>query len=285
MIQRALTNGLPFEALLCDDLYGRSGWLRRHLDEANILYMADVPADTQVYLTRPEVGIPPAPPGRGRPPTRPRVLNAVPPVEVRQVARRPDTHFSRFRIRNTERGELERPFAMRRVWTVRDGEVAAEWLVIRQEGPNRYDYSLSNAPGDTDPARLAWLKCMRYFVERSNQDAKSEMGWDEFQARKYRAWEHHLALTALASWFIAETKLAWAQTYAQDPGLAQQLEVEVLPTLSVANVRELLRAAMPLKQMSPEEAGQLVLKHLLRRARSTRSRLKAQREERGQQRR
>ena len=285
MIQRARTNGLPFEALLCDDLYGRSGWLRRHLDAANILYMADVPADTQVYLTRPEVGLPPAPLGRGRPPTRPRVLNAIPPVKVQQVARRPDTHFSRIRIRSTERGELERPFAMRRVWTVRDGEVAAEWLVIRQEGPNRYDYSLSNAPGDTDPARLAWLKCMRYFVERSNQDAKSEMGWDEFQARKYRAWEHHLALTALATWFIAETKLAWAQTYAQDPALAQQLEVEVLPTMSVANVRELLQATMPLKQLSPEQAEQLVTNHLLRRARSTRSRLNAQREERGQQRR
>jgi len=33
---------------------------------------------------------------------------------------------------------------------------------------------------------LAWLKCQRYFVERAIQDAKSEVGWDELQARKYR---------------------------------------------------------------------------------------------------
>lgn len=285
MIQRVLTNGLPFEAVLCDDLYGRSGWLRRHLDEANLLYLADVPANTLVYVTRPEVGLPPSPPGRGRPPTRRRVLNELSPVEVHQVARRPDTQFTPRRIRRTERGELERPVAMRRVWTLHEGELREEWLVICQEGPNCYYYALSNAPADTEPAWLAWLTGMRYFVERANQDAKSEMGWAEFQARKYRAWEHHLALTALATWFITETKLDWAQTAVQDPALAQQLEVQVLPTLSVANVRELLRATMPLKQLSPAEAEQLVITHLWRRARSMRSRVKAQREARRRQRR
>ncbi len=106
---------------------------------------------------------------------------------------------------------------MRRVWTLRDGELAEEWL--------------------------AWLKYVRHFVERSNQDAKSETGWDEFQAQKYRAWEHHLALTILATWFIAQTKYDWAQTHARDPQLAQQMELEVLPALSVANVRELLPKA------------------------------------------
>jgi hypothetical protein len=34
------------------------------------------------------------------------------------------------------------------------------------------------------------MHSQRYFVERSIQDAKSEMGWDEFQAQKLRAWEH-----------------------------------------------------------------------------------------------
>jgi hypothetical protein len=43
-----------------------------------------------------------------------------------------------------------------------------------------------------------YLKLL-YFVERSIQDAKSELGWDEFQAIKYRTWEHQLALTMLVS--------------------------------------------------------------------------------------
>ena len=59
MIQRARTAGLPFEAFACDDLYGRSGWLRTNLDRAGIVYFADVPADTRVYLTQPTLELPP----------------------------------------------------------------------------------------------------------------------------------------------------------------------------------------------------------------------------------
>lgn len=283
MIQRAQANGLPFEAVACDDLYGRSGWLRHQLDQAHIVYMAEVPADSKVYLTKPHFGVPPPKPGRrgGRRATRPRVLSADQPVEVRQVAELPDTHFEGILVRSTERGELRDPFALRRVWTIREGRLAAEWLVIRQEDATRRSYALSNAPADAPPAYLAWLKCVRHFVERANQEAKSEAGWDEVQAQKYRAWEHQLALTILATWFIAQTKLEWTQTYARDPALARQLEVEVLPMLSVANVRELLRATMPLHHLSPEEATHLVVRHLINRSRSTSSRLKAQRRERG----
>lgn len=121
--------------------------------------------------------------GAGRPhkrrprSSRPQVLSAH--LEVRQAAQRPDTPFQRFRVRNTERGELDDPFAMRRMWTIRDGEVAEERLVIRHEYGRRYTYALSNAPADTPLDRLAWLKCVRHFVERTNQDAKSEVGWQD----------------------------------------------------------------------------------------------------------
>jgi prepilin-type processing-associated H-X9-DG protein len=33
------------------------------------------------------------------------------------------------------------------------------------------------------------------------------------RAQKYRFWEHHLALTILAGWFIVSTKLEWSQNY------------------------------------------------------------------------
>ena len=69
---------------------------------------------------------------------------------------------------------------------------------------------------------------------------KTEAGWDELVARKYRAWVHHTALDALALWFAAETKLDWSQQYPRDSELTRQLEVAVLPALSMANIRELL---------------------------------------------
>jgi SRSO17 transposase len=280
MIQRVLAAGVPFEVLLCDDLYGRSQWLRHQLRGAQVVYLADVPADTLVYLRQPMLGVP-VPRGRqGRPPTHRRVLNGVTPVAVRQVVGQVDTPFRRFSVRDTERGVLEDAFAVRQVWTIHDGAVVAEWLVIRQEGGDP-TYALSNAPPTTPAAQLVDWKCRRFGIECANHDAKAELGWGDFQAQKFPAWEHHLALTILAAWFVAQTKVEWATQHGPDARLSQALGVQSLPTLSVANVRELLQAVMPLQQLSPEQARRLVVKHLVDRSRSTRSRLKAQLRGRG----
>lgn len=274
LIQRAQDQGIPFEMVAMDCRYGRSGWLRGQMRQAGIGYMAAVPADTHVYLTRPELGIPPRRSNRGRAPARVKVLagEAVTVASLGQQAAGQE-----IRVRATDRGELRDRFAACRVWTVHAGQATEEWLVLRHEANGHTSYALSNAPVTTDLTQLAWWKCQRYFIERSNQDAKSEFGWDELQAQKYRAWEHHLALTVLASWFVAQTKSEWAQSYPRDPELLAHWKTEVLPALSVANFRELLRAVMPLKRLSVTEATDLVIEHLTNRTRSRQSRLKKQR--------
>jgi len=50
MIKRAKENGLPFEVVGCDSFYGRDGQFRAELDAEGVIYMADVPEDTLVYL-------------------------------------------------------------------------------------------------------------------------------------------------------------------------------------------------------------------------------------------
>jgi SRSO17 transposase len=283
MIQRVRGAGMPFEAVLCDELYGRSRWLRAQLDAAGLLYVAEVPADTPLYLTPPALGLPAkAPEKKGRAFTQPRLLDATPPVLASQVATLPDTDFIVVPVREAERGQLADAFALRRVWTVRAGQLASEWLVIRQHRGQRgttlakrkLSYALSNAPADTPFERLAELKCLRYGIECANREAKSDLGWDDFRAQKYRAWEHHLALTILAAWFVAQTKLEWAQQTPPDPTLAAALGVARLPALSAANVRELLKASLPLPQLTPEQAQRLVVKHLVGRSRATASRRK-----------
>jgi hypothetical protein len=83
-------------------------------------------------------------------------------------------------------------------------------------------------------------------------------------------------LTAAALWFVADVKLTWRETYARDPLLLEQFELDVLPALSTANVRDLLQAVLPVPQLTPQQARELVVKHLVNRARSTRSRLRRQ---------
>ena len=76
---------------------------------------------------------------------------------------------------------------------------------------------------------------------------------------------------------LGVNRLNWMERFERDPALLEQYEVDVLPMLSVGNVRELLRAAMPLPQLSAQEAAALVVEHLANRTRSRRSRLRKQR--------
>jgi SRSO17 transposase len=277
MISRAKQRGLPFELVVCDDAYGRDHAFRAHLDQAGLVYATDVPCHTQIYLQKPEIGLPPK---IKKPPTHPRVLNGVLAMRVDQWAQDPNLTWQTLRIRSNERGVLEDRFAACRVWTwVFDSgdEPRPEWLIVRVESNGDHSYVLSNAPESTPVQQLAEACCSRYFVERMIQDAKQENGWGDFQAQKYLAWEHHTALTACALWFIAQTKLSWAAKYQRDPLLIQQFELQVLPALSTANVREMLRAVLPLHQLSPDEARAQVVKHLVNRSRSTSSRLRHRR--------
>jgi len=252
MVTRAQANGLPFDRLACDAFYGKDRQFRADVQAKNVLYAADVPADTHIYLRAPRVGVPRRRHAYGRPPTRWKVLSLQVAQEVRALARTARTAWQRVRVRPTERGWLEAEFAVQRVWTITDaGQVRAEWLVIRREANGDCTYTLLNDPPETPPQALIAASCGRYFTERLFEDGKTSLGWDEFQAQKYQASEHHLALTALALWFGAETKLAWTQTHARDPELTRQLKLEVLPALSTANVRELLKAVLPLPRLTP----------------------------------
>ncbi len=269
LIQRTRERHIPFQAVVMDDLYGRNEILRQNLNEAGIEYYGDVPANTKVYLEQPQIVHPLT--QRGKPSQTPQIVGTA--YEVRDLRQTDGLEWQSLRLRANERGYLEAHFARVRVWVVYEEELRQEWLLLRKEAA-QITYVLSNASERLDLKTMAWRKTHRYLIERSNEDAKDEFGWDEFQTRKYRAWKHQLALTILASWFVTETRLDWRRRFPQSPDLLAQYEVDALPKLSVANVRELLRASMPLPQLSPDKAAQLIVSHLVNRTRSRKSRLR-----------
>ncbi len=270
LLERTVDAGvLSFDAVDMDALYGRKGLFRDQVAKLGIEYYGDIPANTRIYLKEPLVYF--AKRKNGKQAKRPTIDGVfTTPSELKTKA---NTEWHHFVLRSSERGMLKADFARFRVWTVEpDGHKRQEWLLIRQD-PGDVTYSLSNAPLQTPLLTMAERKSQRFAIERSNQNAKSELGWGEFQAIKFNAWSHHLALSILASWFITETKLDWDQKLHRDPALLQLYEVDVLPALSFANVRTLLRSALPLPQLSPQQAAELVVKHLDNRTRSRKSRL------------
>lgn len=256
MIRRAVQRGLPFERVAADDLYGRNRAFRAGLGKLS--YALQVPLNTLVRLS----------------PRARRQFSAM------DVALWHKTPWCRLEVGPVERGLLRAEFVGLRVWTPdQQGQWEELWLVIRRDPDRKLTFTLLNDPAETDLDTLVGASCQRHWVERVIEDGKFELGWDDFCARKYLAWEHHVALTAAALWFIAGVKLHWKESYQRDPRLKQIFELEVLPALSAANVRDLLQAVLPLPRLDVDEARKKVAQHLVGRARSTSSRLKKQRED------
>jgi SRSO17 transposase len=266
MIERAQAAGIAFSAVVFDSAYGHEAALRDRCRAAGIEYYADIKGGDLVYFDDPTLSL-------QSPHITPSNWLQQHGWRVSEWLAQQDVDWHTLPVRPDARGFLVADFAAYPVWTVRDdGRAVRETLLLRRAA-KRITFTLTNAPPTTPLEVLAFRKSQRYFVERSIQDAKSELGFDEFQALKYRAWEHHLALTLLASWFIAETRLDWALEHPPDPTLPDDYHRDLLPALSLANVRDLLRAALPLPQLSLQQAALLVVKHLDNRTRSRRSRL------------
>ena len=206
MVKRVKAHGRPFDLLACDALYGREGQLVEPMWMPQG-WTGGGPLDTHGSLSEPRVGVPEK---RGKGDGRARNCTCSPGRDRAETSRlrprfRPE--WRRPWCGHTERGRLAAGVYLQRVWTVAGGtRPRAEWLVIRRDAEGDCSYLLLNAPEDSPHEHLIAWSCRRYFAERTFEDAGTEIGWDEFQAQKYRAWEHHLALTTRGVVDVARTQ-------------------------------------------------------------------------------
>lgn len=129
MVQRCQAEGVAFDAVAIDGLYGQSFWLRQQLDQAHIEFYADVPANTKVYLSEPVIGL--AQNRRGPKATKPSVRSPQ-AYRVDQLRQHPHVLWQTLTLRPTERGWLIADFARLPVWTVQDDlTVTPYWLLMR----------------------------------------------------------------------------------------------------------------------------------------------------------
>jgi hypothetical protein len=117
---------------------------------------------------------------------------------------------------------------------------------VREEADGSRKYSLGNPPTDTSWRRLAFMQAQRFWIERSFQDAKSELGLADYELRGWTGWHHHVALVCLAQLFtLIERKLAG----------------DSRPLLSVRDLTELLELYLPRRPRTEAE----VLRKIARR--------------------
>lgn len=252
--QQAL--GLRHAWVGADGGYGKEPAFLRGLEAMGEMFVVDVHKDQQIYLEDPQPIVPQTPPGtRGRRRTRRVAQTDSLRVDQWQAAQ-PPAHWQTLTLRDSTRGKLRVEVLHQRVWLWDGKEAHAhQWhLIVRREidSPETLKYTLSNAPSDTRVQRLAQMQAQRFWVERALQDAKSESGLADYQARKWSAWHHHMALVMMAMLFMLEERLLQQDTH---------------PLLSCSDIETLLCQFLPQRAFSEEEVlRQMEKRHRKRQA-------------------
>ena len=85
------------------------------------------------------------------------------------------------------------------------------------------------------PEAIAYMQAQRFFIEHAFKEAKSVLGLNQFQTRKWLAWYHQVALNMLAMFFMMKEKL---------------LNFMQIPLLSAWDIRQIMFVII-LSQMKP----------------------------------
>ena len=245
LVQRARRNGVRFSWVTADGGYGQNRALLRALDDAGETFVIDVHCDQRIYLEEPDRSV-------QEPTPADQQSSSVAPLSVEQwAAQQPSTAWEAVFVRHSSRGELRLEALRCCVWLLEGKDCTArKWqlLVTREVGdPKAVKYSLSNAAFTTSLQRLVYMQPQRYWVERAFQEAKNEAGLDEYQARSWQAWHHHVALVMMALLFLLRER---------------QIQSEALPLLSAGDVKVLLARALPRRDQTLEEiVRQIQVRH------------------------
>ena len=192
---------LPHQWLAGDDEMGRSTWFRKELRARGERYLLAVPSNT---LVRDLVADDPPYSGQGQRKKTPFVR-----AEVWSAAL-PEDAWETVEVRDGEKG----PLVVQGAWTLvqakSEGKVSdvMEVLVAFREqqsnGTYKHDYLLSATLLSKPLAEYARVYKAEHRIEESLKRAKSEAGLGDYQVRTWKGWQHHQALSLVATWFLTE---------------------------------------------------------------------------------
>jgi len=99
----------------------------------------------------------------------------------------------------------------------------AHWLLIRRDrnDPTGVAYYRVYAPADTPIPEMVRVAGMRWAIEGALEQAKGEVGLDQYEVRRWQAWYRHITLALLAHAFLEVTRArSVADTTEKGEGLA-----------------------------------------------------------------
>ena len=202
---------IPFQWVAADEHFGENPAFLDGIVALGKWYMAEVPADTRVWLRQPAIQAP----GRGplgRPRLKPRLApNAPTSQEVSNVAGSlVRSRWHTWTLKEGAKGPMIAEFAFVKVIDSRAGLPGTrQWLILRRGlgAGAETKYYLSNAPFTSSSSEFVRLSGMRWPIETAFEEGKGEVGMDHYETRTWRGWHHHMTQTFLAHFFLVHVRL------------------------------------------------------------------------------
>jgi len=255
LIEQAIEQKVRFSCVGVDAFYGRDSTFLEWMNDENITYYADVPANALVFAREPD--------GEKRPAKMKGAAVRIDLLGKTLIESEPGQMVD---LREGENGLVRVEVWAREVWVWPTGRATPRkcTLIVRRSNSDQsIKITLSNADlKNTGVERLARCQGSRFFVERTFQDGKSHVGMGQYQVRGWLAWHHHMAMVALALLFIMEQRMLLAES---------------APLLSAADIVKLLDWHLARQRTQAESIAAIEESHR-QRQQNTRSAQKRARE-------
>ncbi len=255
IVRHQKEQGIAFDFVTADDYYGNDASLAREIENLGSVYMLDIHSDQEIYLEKPELILPRKKSVRGRKPKR--FMASIPGIKVNAyLTMLKAVHWQILDVQNTTKDVLrgEYHFAKGWIWDKSTAEPERRLLVIRNttsgKGTVEIKYSFTNANLEQyEPEGIACMQSGRYFIEHNIKESKQIPGLDQFQTRKWVAWQHQIALNFLVSSFILKEKLEL---------------FEEMPLLSAMDVKEMVICELYEQMTQDQMLNRINKRHTIR---------------------
>jgi SRSO17 transposase len=186
ILDQARAWGVPHRCVIADADYGDNPNFLAGLAKRNERYVVAVRCDFQVR-----------PKHRGAPPSQraEQVLAALPKCQWRTI-----------RWRHGTKGWLRKKFVAIRAWRITaEGEAHIGWLLGERAArgqPEERKFYWSDLSASTSLEELVDYAHRRHAIEQFHEEAKEDLGWDQYQGRLWPGFHRHAVTVMLAMSFL-----------------------------------------------------------------------------------
>lgn len=189
MVERATEGGVPFRWLAGDTVYGSDRRLRRWLEQQDIAHVLAIKSNEKLWAWAEE--------GPGQ-------------VRADRLASQVEgSDWARLSAGDGSKGTRIYDWTWVAIRPLREPG-KGYWLLVRRSiaQPEELAYYVCYGPGETTLEELVKVAGIRWSIAECFEEAKGQVGLDQYEVRKWEGWYRHVTLAMLAHAYLAIVRQA-----------------------------------------------------------------------------